>query len=72
MVRRHKPKNIVSISKTRTEMIWTLQGPDTVLKCRLQIGDTTAMEDTQCVSCKPSNTIQGNGTTRAKLHPTTT
>jgi hypothetical protein len=46
-------------------MIWTLQGPDTVLKHRLPIGDTSAMEDTQCVLCKPSNTIQGNRTTRA-------
>jgi hypothetical protein len=72
MAGRNKPENTIPISKARTEMIRTLQSDETLLKHGIQIGNTAAMEDTQRVSCEPSYTIEGNGTTWAKLWPTTT
>jgi hypothetical protein len=45
MDRGNKSQNPLPIGKTRTQAVWTLQGPETILKCRLLSGDTSEMED---------------------------
>src|ERR1700687_2098215 len=67
MDRGYKPEDPVPHSKTRAEMIRTLQGAETDVGSSIPRGDTETLEDSQCVSCKPNHAVQGNRTARAEL-----
>jgi hypothetical protein len=50
-------KTLYPTAKLGPKKIWTLQGTETIVKCHLPIGNTVVMEDPQCFSHKPDNTI---------------
>ena len=57
MDRGDKSENPVPYRQIRTKVVRTLQNTETLIGCGVPRGDSAAMENPQCVSCKPHNTI---------------
>jgi hypothetical protein len=66
----YEPKNNLPNRKVRAKTARTIQSSETIVKHRLSSGDTSAMEEPQCVSGELDSAIYGDGTPRAKLYPT--
>jgi hypothetical protein len=69
MGRGYEPRDNLPNRKVRAKTTRTIRSSETIVKRRLSSGDTSAMEEPQCVSGKLDSARYGDGTPRAKLYP---
>jgi hypothetical protein len=63
------PETIYPTAKLGPKQQRTIRSSETIVKHRLSSGDTSAMEEPQCVSGILDSARYGDGTPRAKLYP---
>src|SRR5580693_3682210 len=65
----YEPRDNLPNRKVRAKTTRTIRSSETIVKRRLSSGDTSAMEEPQCVSGILDSARYGDGTPRAKLYP---